>query len=658
MDKTSIIVIGSCIALLGANWWYTSTQTPPPATPAPQAQVAPAVPTAAPAAQPTTEATPAYVTPATPVPQVLATLTSHDSAGKPVARYSIQDIGGSVKCVDMLGQAINSTKEELRGDVSINGNVPQGIGTLMFRLSNNAEPAYDQTPYSIIPELTNDKQVALFARMGDLLVRKIYSLAPLQHNDRTVEGNAYVLNLTVDVQNVGSIPLSATNWGLYAGGMSQINHSEGSIYTHYIMLENGDFCKENRGSFDPFFGSAKSRIYSTDNKKLEWVGTMSQYYSTVVMPDANSGNNAWYAAPTRYKLPVTNEEVDGVEMGAGIPDFTLAPKTENMPGGVRSLSYKIFTGPKLNLMLEDMTHDIPKIEQIMDYGWLYLISYPMNWLINIFHSWFGNWGWAIVAMTFVVRLIIWPLYRKSYMSMKRMSLLQPMMKELKEKYPNDQQKVSMEMMNLYRQYGISPFGGCPADSHLLCLLLRAADRSRAARRPLPGLGNRPLPDGYRLYPALHYPGMGACNQRAALHHGRLHDCHDEDDAAGRRPHPAENHEVHARHVLPVLLHLPQRSGSVLDHHQHHLHHPDPHHPPPPPAHAGKGGPQKAQAAQKRQLPRPHAAHDGRTAEGPGRTKTPGQHAKCYQEVTPALHLIQARSLWSALFYCPNTHGIV
>ena len=460
MDKTSIIVIGSCIALLGANWWYTSTQTPPPATPAPQAQVAPAVPTAAPAAQPTTEAPPAYVTPATPVPQVLATLTSHDSAGKPVARYSIQDIGGSVKCVDMLGQAINSTKEELRGDVSINGNVPQGIGTLMFRLSNNAEPAYDQTPYSIIPELTNDKQVALFARMGDLLVRKIYSLAPLQHNDRTVEGNAYVLNLTVDVQNVGSIPLSATNWGLYAGGMSQINHSEGSIYTHYIMLENGDFCKENRGSFDPFFGSAKSRIYSTDNKKLEWVGTMSQYYSTVVMPDANSGNNAWYAAPTRYKLPVTNEEVDGVEMGAGIPDFTLAPKTENMPGGVRSLSYKIFTGPKLNLMLEDMTHDIPKIEQIMDYGWLYLISYPMNWLINIFHSWFGNWGWAIVAMTFVVRLIIWPLYRKSYMSMKRMSLLQPMMKELKEKYPNDQQKVSMEMMNLYRQYGISPFGGC------------------------------------------------------------------------------------------------------------------------------------------------------------------------------------------------------
>ena len=120
MDKTSAIVVGSCIALLAATGWYTSNQTPPPAA-APQAQTAPATPAEAPPAttpQPldTTPATPA-VTPATPVPQVIATLTSTDAEGKPVARYSFQDIGGSIKSVDMVGQAINSTKEELRGDV-------------------------------------------------------------------------------------------------------------------------------------------------------------------------------------------------------------------------------------------------------------------------------------------------------------------------------------------------------------------------------------------------------------------------------------------------------------------------------------------------------------------------------------------------------------
>ena len=465
MDKTSAIVVGSCIAILAANWWYTSNQTPPPAA-APQAQTAPAIPAeapVAPAAQPLdtqSTPTPAVASPATPVPQVIATLTSTDSQGKPVAKYSFSDIGGSIQRVDMLGQAINSTKEELRGDVSINGNVPQGIGTLMFRLSNDAAPAFDQTAYKVDEANTNDKQVSLLARMGNLTVRKIYKLVPVAQADGEVtEGNAYTVTLDVSVWNTGDTPLGVANWGLYAGGMSQINHSEGSIYTHYIMLENGDFEKENRGSFDSFFGSAKQRLYVTDCKKLEWVGTMSQYYSTVVMPMPDSARNAYYAAPTRYKLPVTGEEVDGVEIAAGIPDFTLAAQSPGMPS-MRTLSYRIFTGPKLNLMLEDMTQDIPRIEQIMDYGWLYLISYPMNWLINVFHDWFGNWGWAIVAMTFVVRLLIWPLYRKSYMSMKRMSLLQPKMKELKELYPDDQQKVSMEMMRLYKEYGISPFGGC------------------------------------------------------------------------------------------------------------------------------------------------------------------------------------------------------
>ena len=134
--------------------------------------------------------------------------------------------------------------------------------------------------------------------------------------------------------------------------------------------------------------------------------------------------------------------------------MTIAPNT------TQSFSYETFTGPKYNLMLADMTEEFNMIDEIMDYGWLYLISYPMNWIINVFHGWFGNWGWAIVAMTFVIRFLIWPLYRKSYMSMKRMSLLQPMIKEIKEKYGDNQQQAAVEMMALYKKYGISPMGGC------------------------------------------------------------------------------------------------------------------------------------------------------------------------------------------------------
>ena len=475
MDKTAWFVVTLCVGLLGLNFWYQSEQQTAPAPAQPAAQTAPATPAAqTPAA--TTATAPAATTATAPVaqaaapvvtrtPQIIATLTSRDAEGKPVARYNFQDLGGSVRSVDMLGKAINSTRPELAQDVSINGSASQGIGTLMFGLSNTQAPAYDQSPYQIIPDQTNDTQVAMWARVGDLIVRKIYSLKPLKVNrdgeEVTVDGNAYVLTLKVDIQNTSANTLAANNWGLYAGGMSQISKEEGNYYTYYVRLEDGDFEKENPGSFRPLiFGSDKERIYTTGCDNLTWGGTMNQYYSALVKPTEGSGNNAFYAAPVKYTLPVSGEQAEGVELGMGIPDFTLSPKTAEMQGGQKSLSFEIFTGPKLNLMLSDMTADFRMIDRIMDYGWLYLISYPMNWLINVFYGWFGNWGWAIVAMTIVVRLLIWPLYLKSYRSMKAMSSLQPEMQKLKEKYPDDQQKVSMEMMRLYKEYGISPFGGC------------------------------------------------------------------------------------------------------------------------------------------------------------------------------------------------------
>lgn len=489
MDKTAWFVVSTCVVLLGLNFWYQSeqqAQTPPPApaavqqaqpesagaaapgeqagtanTPSPaaagseNAQTSPATPAAA-----TAPATPAEL-PALRQPQLLATLVSRDENGKEVARYSFQDIGGSLSKVDMVGKAINSTRPELQQDVSLNGGAAQGIGALMFGLSNDQPPAFDQSIYRLVPEQTDDRQVTLLGRVGDMIVRKIYALKPAKQGDRTIEGNNYVLTLKIDFQNAGEQTLSIRNWGVYAGGMSQISHEETSRYTHYVMLEDGNFRKESIGSFRPwFFGNDKDRIYRKDLDQLAWGGVMNQYYSLLMKPTEGSGNDALYAAPGKYTLPVTREEVEGLEVGIGMPDFTLSPRTSEMPGGQKSLSYEIFAGPKLNLMLSNMTDEFRMIDRIMDYGWLYLLSYPMNWLINVFHDWFGNWGWAIVAMTFVVRLIIWPLYRKSYMSMKRMSLLQPRMKELKEKYPDDQQKVSMEMMKLYREYGISPMGGC------------------------------------------------------------------------------------------------------------------------------------------------------------------------------------------------------
>ena len=465
MDKTAWFVVTTCLVLLGLNYWYTGQQQP--ATPA--AATAPADPAAAapadPAAAATTPVAQEPTTPAAPAPaapQQLATLTSTDAEGKPVARFRFQDIGGSLSSVEMLGKAINSTKPELLEDVRLNSQATQGIGTLMFSLSNTAAPTFDTTTYHLVPEATNDHQVTLEGKLNDLTIRKTYTLKPLQQGDKTISGNAYCLHLSIQVSNDGTQPRKAENWGIYSGAAGPISDDERSQYTYYIRLENGSFHKESAGSFRPFFGSAKDRIFPTATDKIGWGGVMNQYYATLLRPTTGDEVHSYYAAPVK-SLPIPGKKDgtgEGVEFGVGVPTFILSAAKDGQAGGTHSLEYDLFAGPKLNLMLSDMRQDFPKIDHIMDYGVFHIISYPMNWLINVFYRCFGNWGWAIVAMTFVVRLLIWPLYRKSYMSMKRMSLLQPKMKELRDKYPNDQQKVSMEMMKLYREYGISPMGGC------------------------------------------------------------------------------------------------------------------------------------------------------------------------------------------------------
>ncbi len=476
MDKTAWIVVTICVVLLGLQWTLNEPQEAPKDQPAatapadPAQQAATAAQPAAAAAQPATPAgdaaqqaspaAPAESAPAAAKPaQEIAVLEGKDAEGNVVAKYHFRDVGGSISGVEMVGKAINSTKPELHENVRINSDPDHGIGTLMFGLAEDRPATFDTAVYEL-KEQTADS-ITLAARVGELIVRKVYTLKPLQQGEERIDGNAYAFDLKIDVQNTAAQAMEARNWGLYAGGACQLSEGEFTRYTYYVTQDNGEFNKESAGSFSGMFSGTKARICSRDFKALEWAGVMNQYYASVIQPAKDSGNGGIYAAPANFKLPASEAmSEDGVQLAVGLPDFTLNPKTAEMQGGQKNLSFSVFTGPKLNLMLSDMNGEFRKLDRLMDYGILTFLSYPMNWLINLFYGWFGNWGWAIVAMTFVVRGIIWPLYRKSYMSMKRMSLLQPKMKELKEKYPNDQQKVQMEMMKLYQEYGISPMGGC------------------------------------------------------------------------------------------------------------------------------------------------------------------------------------------------------
>jgi YidC/Oxa1 family membrane protein insertase len=108
------------------------------------------------------------------------------------------------------------------------------------------------------------------------------------------------------------------------------------------------------------------------------------------------------------------------------------------------------------------------LEALVDFGGFFglkfivrpIAEFVLLPLFNFIHLFIPNYGFVIVVFSIIIKIVVYPLTKKSYQSMKRMQLLQPKITELKEKYKDDQQKISKETMNLYRTYGVNPAGGC------------------------------------------------------------------------------------------------------------------------------------------------------------------------------------------------------
>ncbi len=117
----------------------------------------------------------------------------------------------------------------------------------------------------------------------------------------------------------------------------------------------------------------------------------------------------------------------------------------------------IYLGPKDQEKLGEIAENL---DLTIDYGWLWWVAQPLFWLLTFIHSIVGNWGWAIIFLTVVVKAIFFPLSAKSYRSMANMRRVAPKLASLKEQYGSDRQKLSQEMMGLYKKEKINPLGGC------------------------------------------------------------------------------------------------------------------------------------------------------------------------------------------------------
>lgn len=119
--------------------------------------------------------------------------------------------------------------------------------------------------------------------------------------------------------------------------------------------------------------------------------------------------------------------------------------------------YTAYLGPKKREQMKSLG---VFLEKSVNYGWLTFVAIPLLWLLVFFEKIVLNWGVAIIILTFLVKLLLHPINKKSMQSMKEMQKLQPKLKELKEKYKDNKEKLNQEMMGLFRSHKVNPMGGC------------------------------------------------------------------------------------------------------------------------------------------------------------------------------------------------------
>lgn len=251
----------------------------------------------------------------------------------------------------------------------------------------------------------------------------------------TLKRGEYIVNVSYKIENKTNSPLTVQLYG-------QLKESIEETGTNLMMpvYRGGAFSStETRYSKYKFDDMRDAAL----NEATEggWVAMLQHYFVS-----------AWIPSPTDSNLLYSNV-IQNKDAAIG---FKSPVKTINAQS-VGQLETKLWVGPKLQ---SEMAEAALHLDLTVDYGWLWFIAQPMFKLLLFFQGIVGNWGLAIILITFTVKGALYPLTKAQYTSMAKMRLLQPKIQALRERYGEDRQKVSKAMMELYKKEKVNPLGGC------------------------------------------------------------------------------------------------------------------------------------------------------------------------------------------------------
>ncbi|EGT5662102.1 membrane protein insertase YidC [Cronobacter dublinensis] len=252
----------------------------------------------------------------------------------------------------------------------------------------------------------------------------------------------YAVYVGYNVKNAGTQPLEVATFGQLKQTIDLPSHRDtGSnnfaLHTFRGAAYSTPDEKYEKYKFDTIADDENLNV----SAKGGWVAMLQQYFATAWVP-TNNGTNNFYTA----------------NLGNGVAaiGYKSAP-VQVQPGQTAALASTLWVGPEIQ---DKMAAVAPHLDLTVDYGWLWFISQPLFKLLKWIHSFLGNWGFSIIAITFIVRGVMYPLTKAQYTSMAKMRLLQPKIQAMRERLGDDKQRMSQEMMALYKAEKVNPLGGC------------------------------------------------------------------------------------------------------------------------------------------------------------------------------------------------------
>ncbi len=380
-----------------------------------------------PAASPA--AVPGSAAPASAVPRQSITVSTD------VLRVTFDTEGGSIVRTELLKHAADSTTSKVTTSTFV-------------LLEHGAERTHVAQSGLIGGDFPNHKTPMTFSgeralREGasDLVVK---FESPVQGGVKlvktyTLKRGSYEVPVRHEVSNQGGAPVSPQ---LYLQLVRGAGTSGGSFITNPTGTFTGPavYTDEKKYQKVEFTDIDKNKADFQKDGSSGWVAMVQHYFASAwILPDGVKRENFVRKVDNLYSVGM------------------IAPLKPLAPEATQSVEGKLFVGPQEEKMLEGVAAGL---DLVKDYGIFTILAKPLYWLMDKIHGVLGNWGWSIMALVLVIKIAFYWLQAKGYESMAKMKAVNPRVMQMRERLKDNPQQMQQEMMKLYREEKVNPFGGC------------------------------------------------------------------------------------------------------------------------------------------------------------------------------------------------------